>query len=1109
MTDRPPPASGLRADERDRLVAKLSRANALIEELERKASGAGGGSEPVAVIGLGARYPGADTFDAFAELVTDGVDVVGPIPADRFAGEYLAADGDIAADAGGFIADWDAFDATQFAMTPAQAEALDPQHRLALEVSLAALEHAALAPRDVAGTNTGVWLGLSSNDYGERRLRAGDLAALRAYDFTGNIAATSAGILAYHFGLSGPAMVVDTACSASAVAVAEAVFALRAGRVDMALAGGVNLILDETMQAALSRLGALSPTGRCRTFDAGADGYVRGEGAGIAVLKRLSDAQAAGDPVLAIIRGAAVNQDGRSNGFSSPSGTAQQAVIRKALADAGVPPSAIAVVEAHGTGTRLGDPIEVEALAVALGTAGDKVPVTAVKSLIGHLEAAAGIAGLSRLIVALNRRMAGPNCHSREPNPLIDWGARLRPASTTIPIASQTPQPLGGVSTFGISGTNVHLIVEAAPDRETLSDDRSALLVVGARSADRLPETAAAFAAKLSDKSRLTDVAFTALTGRTEPTHRIALVANSPAEAAAALKNFAAGAATAAAAEVSASPPDTLATPAVHAGEARAVKPALVFAGQGAHLAGMGRALADAEPQFAATIEEADKALGAIGAPPASVTLWGPDAAGLLADTRTAQPALVAFAAGCTAVLRAWGIRPAAVMGHSVGELAAAQAAGVLSLADAVTLAHRRGTAMAEAPGRGAMLAVASKEQDLPALDGVNIAAINGPRSLTLSGPADAIEAARRDLVAGGFKAGRLAVSHAFHNPMMAPAARAFEEAVRTIDLSPAAIPLVSTLTGKETTDLTNASVWAEAITAPVVFMKAARRLTELGVTDIIEVAGRPTLISPLKDTLGSEARVHAIAGPQGADRRTLLCALAPLAAAGLPLDAMGLFGADRPRRTHLPPTPLERQRHHLPALAKTASAITKPSKNPSTEAAQHPITLADGTIVTTATASADGSLADHVLSGQPLMPGAGLIDVALSALAKCRSKMALSDVTIPSPLFLDSPTGLATEIRPDGRLAVISQADVPTVHLSASLSADADDTAGAPLPSPPDLSPADPAAFYARANAVAIPHCKATFATHVSLLARARGASEGGCAALDHVSDECWPIGG
>ena len=537
-----PAAGDLQPSDRARIAAKLARAATLIRRLDAAARdpspNAGPSSEPIAILSLAGRFPGAPDVEALAANLAAGRNAVGPIPPDRFDAGTLIGRGSLQADAGGFLDDVDAFDAEFFAMTPAEAAALDPQHRLALELTLEAIERAAIAPSQLRGTNTGVWLGLSNNDYGTRRLRSGDFEALRAYDFTGNIAATAAGAIAYRFDLTGPAMVVDTACSSSLVAIAEAVFALRARRVDAALAGGVNLILDGTMQVALTKLGALSPRGRCATFDADADGYVRGEGVAMVLLKRLADATADGDPILAVIRGAAVNQDGRSNGFSAPNGAAQRAVIQAALADAGVEPCDVAMVEAHGTGTRLGDPVEMDALRQALGDDGPPVAVSAVKSSVGHLEAAAGVTGLAKLVASLRRGSALANLHRSTPNPHIEWGRRLRPADEAMPLTRRADGSLiGGVSSFGVSGTNAHLVVEVpAPTARDVSPERPALLLVSARSRAGLANASAAFAVRLEDgDASLAYVAYSALLCRDHHPHRAAVVAADRLQARAAL----------------------------------------------------------------------------------------------------------------------------------------------------------------------------------------------------------------------------------------------------------------------------------------------------------------------------------------------------------------------------------------------------------------------------------------------------------------------------------------------------------------------------------------------------------------------------------------------
>ena len=694
--------------------------------------------EPIALVGLGCRFPGgANSPTAFWQLLRDGVDAISRVPAGRWDAAALydpdaAAPGKMVVQWGGFVDDVTGFDADFFGLAPREAERMDPQQRLFLEVAWDALEAAGLTRAQLAGSATGVFTGVATNDF--QHLRLGDRPAIGAYDGSGTAHSIVANRLSYLLNLQGPSVAVDTACSSSLVAVHLACQSLRLGECELAVAGGVNVILTPEPLIALSKAQMLAPDGRCKTFDARANGYARGEGCGVVVLKRLADALAANDTVLAVIRGSAVNQDGRTTGLTAPNGRAQQNVMRAALRNAGLAPAHISYVETHGTGTSLGDPIEVEALAAVYGTASAPVYLGAVKTNVGHLEAAAGMAGLIKVVLALRHGAIPPNLHFAVLNPNITLaGTPFRMPGTTPtglqPWTGSGPRRAAAISSFGFGGTNAHLIIEEAPVLPAPGAEAAAAPVYVLPVSAHQPAALRAMAARYAEYLRaapplLEAVAETAALHRTHHAYRFAAVGPSAADLAARLAEFA-------------NAIDPL--PAIGTGRL-----AWVFTGQGAEDCRFPAEFLEEAPAFRQALAAAEAALAPhLGWSVTDYVLGRlPDRA--WRDTSVAQPVTFAVQVALAAQWRAWGVAPEAVTGHSVGEIAAAHVAGALTLAEAAWLVAQRGRLMHTVHGQGRAASAEATPAEAEAVAAryagrVFVGAVNSPRSVIFSGETAAL----------------------------------------------------------------------------------------------------------------------------------------------------------------------------------------------------------------------------------------------------------------------------------------------------------------------------------------------------------------------------------
>ena len=892
----------------EELLSALQTSLATIKKLKARIVSA---EEPIAVVGLACRAPGgvAHAEDLW-RLIERGDDAIGEIPASRWDVDAMydanpGTPGKAYVRNAGFIDRVDEFDAAFFGILPREAKCMDPQQRILLEVASEAVEDAGQVWNRADGYPGAVFIGISGNDYVDR-LRGARIAGepQEPHAITGNALNAAAGRLSYFFGLQGPCMAVDSACSSSLVAVHLACQSLRSGECQVALAGGVNLILTADAHIALSQIQALSPDGRCKAFDAAADGYGRGEGCGVVVLKKLSDALAAGDRIRAVIRGSAVNQDGASSGLTVPNGLAQEALIRKALANAKVNPEDIQYVEAHGTGTPLGDPIEIGAIASVFARRQTPLYVGSVKTNVGHLEAAAGIIALIKTILSLEHGLIPPHLHLREPNPLIDWDS--------IPVrvpATGVPWPEGkrvaGVNSFGFTGVNAHVVVEAAPAASAESSGAGwRLLPLSAKTDSALGELSGRYAAQLAHSpDNLGDVCFSAAFGRSHYKHRRAVVAFTSAAAAAALRQSA--------------------SPAPAGG-----KVAFLFTGQGAQQPGMARELYEEFPAFREAFDRCNAVLEPLlGAPLREIVA---DHARLRQTVYT-QPCLFAVEYSLVALWRSWGITPDAVLGHSVGEYVAACVAGVFSLEDGLRLIAGRARLMQALPPGGSMAAVfAPPEKVTPHLRGcVEIAALNSPVNTVLSGATRDLDAVLAELSAAGFETHPLAVSHAFHSALLEPMLPGLAAALEGVRFHPPAIPLVSNLTG-EWGDPTSIDYWLRHTREAVRFQAGLETLARDGFRLLVEIGPRPVLSTFARHVSGGWECLASLV-PGRPEPAGMLTALGRLYESGAKVDWQGL-NAGRPfRRAELPGYPLQRKRFWIEEKNMSNTIPMPASVSPST----------------------------------------------------------------------------------------------------------------------------------------------------------------------------------
>ncbi|AOX03124.1 polyketide synthase [Moorena producens PAL-8-15-08-1] len=950
--------------------------------------------EPIAIIGMGCRFPGkADSPEAFWQLLSNGVNAVKDIPSSRWDLERYydpnPTPGKFYVRSAAFLEpeEIEEFDAEFFRMASREAASLDPQQRLLLEVSWEALEHAGIAPTSLAGSQTGVFVGIHWDDYSAERFYMVNPSDLNAYPTLSNLRSLSAGRIAYVLDLHGPTLQVDTACSSGLVSVHLACQSLQNRESNLAIAGGVSLLLSPKLTVGFCQMNVLAKDGRCKTFSDSVDGFVQGEGCGMIILKRLRDALRDRDPILATIRSSAINHDGYSLTLTTPAIAAQESMLRQAVENAQIEPQQVQYVETHGTGTPLGDPIEVKALAKVLGqNRQNPLVIGSMKTNMGHLGAASGVAGLIKTVLSLQHNHIPPNLHFDKPNRRIPWHKLAVTVPTELmPWAEDEPK-LAGVSCFGMSGTNAHVILEAPPKPSQVElsteviEPQYHLLTLSAKSEKALNAITQNYLTFLdTTEYSLGDICYSAATGRSHFSHRLAIIANSKAEIRQQLDSLVKG---------------EKITGLIQGDTYGSVpKIAFLFTGQGSQYVDMGRELYETQPTFRRVLQQCDEILHSYLDRPLLSILYPNKPEDIINLTAYTQPAIFAFEYALAELWKSWGIIPDVVMGHSVGEYVAACVAGVFSLEDGLKLIATRGKLIGKLPqeAHGKMVSVMASEELInsaiaPYGKKVSIAAVNGPQSIVISGDSPSIDAIVTELQAKEIKTRELTVSHAFHSPLMESVLKPFGQVAAEVTYCSPQIPLISNLTGEQVTDdLTTANHWVNHIRQPVRFADGMNTLQKMGIKCFVEIGAKPILLGMGANCLVDQTE-HSTWLPSirtDAEYSTLVESLAQLYVRGIKINWQGFFSSEHHRKVVLPTYPFQRERCWVEVQQeRVARKSSKISAHPLLQERIYSSVLKPGEVQFEAYLAHNdlAYLLDHRAFGQAIMPASAYLEMVLAA---------------------------------------------------------------------------------------------------------------------------------